>query len=45
MYQLSLINPRNALNHGKRAANKGGRSSYCDRPKMITLATVDVFEL
>jgi len=25
-YQLSLTNPRNALHHGKRAANKGGRS-------------------
>jgi len=25
-YQLSLTNPRDALRHGKRAANKGGRS-------------------
>jgi len=25
-YQLSLTNPRDALHHGKRAANKGGRS-------------------
>jgi len=24
--QLSLANPRNALHHGKRAANKSGRS-------------------
>jgi len=24
-YQLSLTNPRGALHHGKRAANKGGR--------------------
>jgi len=26
-YQLSLTNLRNALRHGKRAANKGGRSA------------------
>jgi len=25
-YQLSLTNPRNALHHSQRAANKGGRS-------------------
>jgi len=25
-YQLSLTNPRDALHHGKRSANKGGRS-------------------
>ena len=25
-YQLSLTNPRDALHHGKHAANKGGRS-------------------
>jgi len=25
-YQLSLTNPRDMLHHGKRAANKGGRS-------------------
>ena len=25
-YQLSLTKPRDALHHGKRAANKGGRS-------------------
>jgi len=25
-YQLLLTNPRDALHHGKRAANKGGRS-------------------
>jgi len=25
-YQLSLTDQRNALHHGKRAANKGGRS-------------------
>jgi len=25
-YQLSLANPRDALHHGSRAANKGGRS-------------------
>jgi len=25
-YQLSPTNPRDALHHGKRAANKGGRS-------------------
>jgi len=25
MYKLSLTNPRDALHHGKRAANKGGR--------------------
>jgi len=25
-YQLSQTNPRDALHHGKRAANKGGRS-------------------
>ena len=25
-YQMSLTNPRDALHHGKRAANKGGRS-------------------
>jgi len=25
-YQLSLTNPHDALHHGKRAANKGGRS-------------------
>jgi len=25
-YQLSLTNQRDALHHGKRAANKGGRS-------------------
>jgi len=25
-YQLTLMNPRDALHHGKRAANKGGRS-------------------
>jgi len=24
-HQLSLTNPRDALHHGKRAANKGGR--------------------
>jgi len=24
-YQLSLTNPRDALHHGKRTANKGGR--------------------
>jgi len=24
-YHLSLMNPRDALHHGKRAANKGGR--------------------
>jgi len=27
-YQLSLTNPRDALHHGKRAANKGGRSVW-----------------
>jgi len=27
-YQLSLMNPRDALLHGKRAANKGGRSVW-----------------
>jgi len=27
-YQLSLPNPRDALHHGKRAANKGGRSVW-----------------
>jgi len=26
VYQPSLTNPRDALHHGKRAANKGGRS-------------------
>jgi len=33
--------------HGKRAANKGGRSVWqtCDRTKLTTLATFDVFEL
>jgi len=41
-YQLSLTNPRYVLHHGIRAANKGGRS--CDRTKLTTLATVDVFE-
>jgi len=25
-YQLSLTNPRESLHHGKRTANKGGRS-------------------
>jgi len=25
-YQLPLMNPRDALHHGKRATNKGGRS-------------------
>jgi len=25
-YQLSLMNPRDALYHGNRAVNKGGRS-------------------
>jgi len=25
-YRLSLTDPRNALDHGKRAADKGGRS-------------------
>ena len=29
-YQLSLMNPRDALHHRKRAANKGGRSSYTE---------------
>jgi len=44
-YQLSLTNPRDALPHGKRAANKDGRSllKTCDRTKLTTLATVDVF--
>jgi len=27
-YQLSLTNPRDALNHGKRTANKDGRSVW-----------------
>jgi len=27
-YQLSLTNPRDALHHGKGAANKGGRSVW-----------------
>jgi len=31
-YQLSLTNPRNALHHGNRAANKGGRSVINVRP-------------
>jgi len=46
-YQLSPTNPCNVLHHGKRAANKGGRSAWstCDEAKLTTLATVDVFEL
>jgi len=46
-YQLSLTNPRDAVRYGKSAANKGGRSvSYsCDRTKLTTPASVDVFEL
>jgi len=32
-YQLSLPNPRDALHHGKRPANKGGLDdAQCDRP-------------
>jgi len=31
--QLSLTNPRDALHHGKRAENKGGRSQ---RDKLAT---------
>jgi len=27
-YQLSLMNMRDALHHGKRVANKGGRSAW-----------------
>jgi len=42
-----LTNPRDALHHGKRAANKGGRSLWqtCDWTKLTTPATIDVFEL
>jgi len=32
-YQLSLMNPRDTLHHGERAASKGGRAQ-CD--KLVT---------
>jgi len=44
-YQLALTNPRDALHHGKRAANKGGRSKTWDRTKLTTLRRFDVLEL
>jgi len=41
------MNSHDALHHGKRAANKGGRSVWqiCNRTKLTMLATVDMFEL
>jgi len=44
-YQLLLTNQRDAQHHGRRAENKGRRSVINLRPKLSTLATVDVFEL
>jgi len=44
---ISVAGNYDASHHGKRAANKGGRlvCQTCDQTKLITLATVDVFEL
>ena len=41
------MNSHDALHHGKRAANKGGRSVWqiCNRTKLTMLVTVDMFEL
>jgi len=41
------MNPRDALHHGKRAANKGGRSVWqtCYQTKFTTLATVPCFRV